>query len=634
MDHIISSAAKQLNRVRAVRLGPPGMIFERRSDGCFIARNPHPLDRYPEKITDRLVHWARAAPDRVFLAQRRGDQTWRTIRYAEFQANVRAIGQALLSRGLSVERPIVVLSGNDIEHALLMYAAMLVGIPYAPISPAYSLAVKEFSRLRGIVELLQPGMIFTDRLDVFGNALRAVSFCGAELVTSGDPSPLRATPFEVLSRAQATAAVDRANAAVNADTIAKILFTSGSTGVPKGVINTQRMLSSNQAMILSVLPCLADEPPLTVDWLPWHHTFGGNHNLGLILYNGGTLYIDEGRPLPGRFNATVKNLREIAPTIYFNVPRGYQELIAALRRDEELRQRFFNRIQVIFFAAASLSQTARNDLERLALETCGERIPMVSGFGSTETAPSSLCPVLQSGCSGYIGVPEPGVELKLVPSGNKLEARVRGPHVTPGYWKHNEMTAAAFDEEGFYRTGDALALLDRDHPEKGFIFDGRLAEDFKLSTGTWVSTGELRTSLVAHFCPYVQDAAITGHDRSEVGALIFPDYEACRRHARLPRGASDSEIASHSRVRALFRELLESFAAQSTGSSNRLTRILLMVSGPSLEAGEITDKGSLNQRLVLSHRAELVERLYEVHPPDRVIALHAACPDTEKQSGQ
>jgi len=611
---------------RPVRLGLPGLKIERRADGCILAEYPHPLGAYPEKLTDRLDYWAKIAPERVFLAQRVPaasgvERPWRTISYSDFRGKVRRIGQALLNRGLSAERPLMVLSGNDIEHALLLHAAMYVGVPYAPVSPAYSLSVKEFTRLSEIMRVVQPGMVFASNLPAFAPALSAAPLAGAELVSTLPCVDLPSIDFQDLAETPETASVDEANSGINGDTVAKILFTSGSTNVPKGVVNTQRMLCSNQAMILSMLPCFGDEPPVTVDWLPWHHTFGGNHNLGIFLNNGGTLYIDEGRPVPGGFGPTAENLREIATTVYFNVPKGYEELVAWMRKDDILRKQFFSRIKLIFYAAASLSQAVRDELERLAIETCGERIAMVSAFGSTETAPFALCPVKQSNIAGFIGLPSPGVQLKLVPSGEKLEALVRGPNITPGYWKQPELTRAAFDEEGYYRLGDAMAFLDPEHPEEGFVFDGRVVEDFKLSSGTWVNVGVLRTNFVGHCAPYVQDAAIAGHDRDDLAALIFPNIEACRQKAGLSAQLTTAEVVSHSDVRAHFRGLLSEFARKSTGTSNRIVRAILMTDRPSLEAGEITDKGSLNQRATLRQRASWVEELYAPQPADHVITI-------------
>lgn len=610
---------------RPVRLGSPGLIIERRRDGCILAESPHPLGAYPQKLTDRLELWARVAPERVFLAQRapypHDEKTWRTITYGDFRTRIRRIGQALLNRRLSVERPLVVLSGNDIEHALLMHAAMYVGVPYVPVSPAYCLLVKDFTRLAEIVKVVQPGLIYANKLGAFGHALNAISLTSVELVTS-QPCDLAATAFDELVETPDTVSVDDANSNVDGDTIAKILFTSGSTDVPKGVINTQRMLCSNQVTILGMLPCLADEPPVTVDWLPWHHTFGGNHNLGAFLYNGGTLYIDEGRPLPGGFGPTAKNLREIPTNIYFNVPKGYEELIAYLQNDESLRRQFFKRLKLIFYAAASLSQPVWDDLERLTMETCGERIAMLSAYGSTETAPFAMSPVKPSRTAGYVGLPGPGVQLKLVPTADKLEVRVRGPNVTLGYWKHPELTRAAFDDEGYYRMGDALAFLDPERPEEGFVFDGRVVEDFKLSTGTWVNVGILRSNFVGHCAPYVQDAALTGHDRDYVGALIFPNLTACREKASLPLELPASEVVTHPTVRMLLQELLNSFASGSSGSSTRIARAMLMADPPSLEVGEITDKGSLNQSATLRRRANVVEQLYAADAPRNVITIH------------
>lgn len=607
---------------RPVRLGSPGLAVERRQNGLVYVQNPNPLRTYPSRLSDRLDFWARVAPDRIFLAQRTHDQIWGAITYSEFHRSVRNVGQALLNRRLSVDRPVVVLSGNDIEHALLMHAAMYVGIPYAPVSPSYSLAVSEFTRLSEILNVLKPGLLFAKDLSEYDRALDSVGRTSAEIVTSGSASNLRATSFAELVNTPASSAVDEANTKVGHSTIAKILFTSGSTGHPKGVINTQEMLCSNQAMILSMLPFLEDEAPITVDWLPWHHTFGGNHNLGVILYNGGSLYIDEGKPIPGAYAATARNLREIATTLYFNVPRGYEELIICLRHDPQLRETFFSRINLIFYAAASLQQSLWDELERLAQETCGERITIISSFGSTETAPFAMCPVKQTKRAGYIGVPAPGVKLKLVPVGEKLEARIKGPNVTPGYWKDEALTRTVFDDEGFYCMRDALAFLDSEHPEEGFIFDGRVVEDFKLSSGTWVNVGLLRARFVEHCNPYVLDVAIAGHDRDYISALIFPNVEACRTITDLPPGASPREVVAHRAVRELFRQLLTDFATRNTGSSRRVACGMLMHDRPSLENGELTDKGSLNLLTTLRNRSALVDELYATPTTDRVIVVH------------
>jgi feruloyl-CoA synthase len=381
------------------------------------------------------------------------------------------------------------------------------------------------------------------------------------------------------------------------------------------VINTHGMLGSNQAMIAYILPFMAEQPPVLVDWLPWHHTFGGNHNVGLVLHNGGTLYIDEGRPVPGQFSASVKNLREVPTTVYLNVPRGYEELVKAMRTDEVLRTTFFSRLRVLFYAAAALSQHVQNELDELAVQTCGERLIMVTGLGATETAPMAICRTWDSRLSVAIGVPVPGVEAKLVPSGDKLEVRVKGPNVTPGYWRQDELTRHAFDEEGFYSFGDSVRFIDPDDVNAGFAFDGRLAEDFKLSTGTWVNVGSLRARILVHFAPLVRDAVITGHDRDEIGILGVPDVDACRALCQdLPSDAPVPLVLAHPAVAAWLAGRLASFAAAGAGSSRHIMRAMLLDEPPSLDALEVTDKGSLNQRAMLTRRASLVEELYAGSP--------------------
>jgi feruloyl-CoA synthase len=598
-----------LHPIREVRLGPSDVVLDRRPNGVIYVRSPHPLGPYPAKMTECLENWAAVAPDRTFLAERGSDGNWRRLTYAEARAQARRIAQSLVNRGLSAERPVAVLSANDLEHALIQFGSLYAGIPYAPISPAYSLVSTDFAKLRYIMSLLTPGMVFTQSGVRFSRALEAALPPDVELVVTADPLP-GATLFSDLLGSEPSASLEVAHARVDASTIAKILFTSGSTGMPKGVINTHRMWASNSEMARAYFAFVADEPPVIVDWLPWNHTFAGNADMGLILYNGGTLYLDRGKPAVGQFEETVRNLREIAPTLHLNVPRGFEMLVPYLRREPRLRRNFFSRLKVMYYAGAGLSQPVWDELERLAVETCGERILMLTGLGSTETAPHALF-ANEAGRAGMVGLPAPGVELKLVPNEGKLDARLRGPHITPGYWRQDELTRAAFDEEGFYKLGDALRFVDENNPQRGFMFDGRLAEDFKLATGTWVSVGPLRARVLSHFTPYVQDVAVAGHDRDYVAVLIFPDMSACRRIAAgCVASAEAAELLESAAVRSVFTTLLKEFARTATGSSNRIVSAILLDQPPSIDAHEVTDKGSLNQGAVLRNRAALVEELY------------------------
>src|SRR3984957_1166637 len=500
--------------LRPVKLGPPDVLIERRKDGAILMRSPHPLPAYPKNLTERLVHWAKAAPDRVFLAQRDATGAWRTVTYTQTLAAVRAIAASLLQRELSPERPIAILSGNDIEHALLGLAAMHVGIPYAPISVPYSLMSQDFGKLKSIIGILTPGLVFAANGAAFARAIVATVPADVEVVvTANPPTDRKTTSFTALAATSPNAAVETAHVKVGPDTIAKFLFTSGSTGQPKGVINTQLMLCANQSMISAGLPFIRDEPPVLVDWPPCNHTFGGNHDFGMVLDNGGSFYIDEGRPLPGAIEATVRNLRDIAPTIYLNVPKGFEMLLPFMRSDAMLRERFFSRLKVMFYAGASLAQHVRAELQDIGVATTGERIMFLSSLGSTETAPAAIACTWESEHAGNIGLPLPGLDLKLVPREGKLEARMKGPNITPGYWRAPKLTAEAFDDEGFYKIGDALKFADPANPAKGLLFEGRLAGDFKLATGTWVSVGPLRAAFIAHFAPLVRDVVLAGADR-------------------------------------------------------------------------------------------------------------------------
>jgi len=607
--------------LRPVRLGTFDPVIERGSNGVIHLRTAQVLAPYHDKLSEPLEHWAKAAPDRVFLGQRDADDRWRTLSYAQVLEKVKRIGAALLRRGLSADKPIAIISGNDIEHALLALAAIYVGIPYAPISPAYSLMSSDFGKLRAILDLLTPGLVFANDGGAFARAIYQTVPDSIELVVTRNPLGDRpCTMFADLLGEEDAAGAAAAQANVTPDTIAKFLFTSGSTGLPKGVINTHRMLCSNQAMLAAGFAFVADEPPVVVDWLPWSHTFGSNHNFNMVLVNGGSLYIDDGNPTPPGVPKTARNLREIAPTIYFNVPKGYEALVPFFRSDDALRRNFFSRLKVLFYAGAGLNQTTWDDLTRLAVETTGERIIFLSSLGSTETAPLALACCWDFDRPGNIGLPAPGVELKLVPNEGKLEARLRGPLITPGYWRQEHLTRDAFDEDGYYKLGDALKFADPDDAGKGLLFDGRIAEDFKLSTGTWTSVGPLRARFIDHFAPLVRDVVFAGPDRDFLTALVFPDIEACRKLCvGLAADAPASAVVEDAKVRAEFSERLKTLAAASPGASTRVERAILMAEPPSLDKGEMTDKGSINQRSVLANRSSLVDELYTSPLSSRVM---------------
>jgi feruloyl-CoA synthase len=613
--------AKERGEIRQARFGSCDVIVERKPEGTFYLRSPHPLAEYPANLTQRLDYWATEAPERIFFAERDDAGAWRSVSYAQTLDCVRRLGQALLDANLSPERPLVILSGNDIEHALLGLAALYVGIPYAPISPAYSLVSTDFAKLQHIIDLLTPGLGFAADGTLFARAIERVIPRNVGMVVARNAVPgSRMAAFSTLLQRTVTASVDAAHAKVGPATIGKILFTSGSTGQPKGVINLHRMLSSNQVMIRTSLAFLQDEPPVILDWAPWHHTAGGNHNVGLVLYNGGSFYIDAGKPTPNGIDATVRNLREIAPTWYFNVPKGYEALLPYLRSDKLLRKNFFSRLKVLFYAGAGLSQHIMDELEELAVATCGEQILILTSLGATETGPFALVRTWQSDVANNVGVPAAGLELKLAPVEGRLEARLRGPSITPGYWRQADLTANAFDEEGFYRLGDALKFADLADPGKGLLFDGRIAEDFKLATGTWVNVGILRAKFIHHCAPYVLDVVIAGADRSEIAALVVANAEACLALCSQPTGVSAPvELLRDEGVRRKFHSLLDGFARQSTGSSNRIARAILLEEPLSLDVGEVTDKGSINQRAVLQNRAQLIEEIYAAQPSSRVL---------------
>jgi feruloyl-CoA synthase len=608
-----------MNIVAASRREPPEALFatpdivaERRADGSIWLKSMTPLQPAARCIGDWLEHWARQVPEQIFLGERSGvDAPWTTVTHTDALRQVRSVGAWILAQSMSAQRPLVILSDNSIEHALFALGAMHVGVPVASISPAYSLMSKDFDKLKSMVTLLDPGAIYVSSLKTFAPALAAIKSLHTATVVSGDADSSDAISFRSIAVTPETAAVANAFAAIGPDTIAKFLFTSGSTGMPKAVINTQRMLTSSQqakAQTWSFLDS-AQRDLVILDWLPWSHTFGANHNFNLVLRNGGTLYIDGGKPAPGLFATSLANLRSVMPTVYFNVPRGFDMLIAALRDEEELRRRFFTEVKFVFYAGAALPQNLWDALEDLSIKTTGRAMPMVSAWGSTETSPLATDCHFQAERSGNIGVPIPGTELKLVLSGDKLEVRVRGPNVTPGYWKAPDLTAKAFDDDGFYLIGDAVTFADPDRPERGLFFDGRVAEDFKLTSGTWVSVGTLRVAGISALAPLAQDIVVTGHGGDHVRFLVFPNIAACRALAGLGDSASADDVIGSEKIRAAIAQGLARLKSQSGGSSTFATRAVLLAEPASVDGGEITDKGYINQRAVLTRRALAVAML-------------------------
>src|SRR5665213_552925 len=608
--------------LRPISFGDPAVTIDRRDDGTIYLRPKAALGEYPVRLTDRLHHWADVEPNRVFMAERDGGQGWRQITYAELLTASRHIASSLLARGLSAEKPIVILSGNSIDHALMAFGALYAGIPFCPVSPAYSLVSRDYGKLSYLMKLLTPGLVFADDAEKFAAALEANVSFGTEIAAAH--GALRGRDITTLASLVATPLHPRLDAvhdAIGPDTIAKFLLTSGSTGNPKAVVNTQAMICANQVMIRETMAFLKDEPPVIVDWLPWNHTFGGNHNIGLTLFSGGSMYLDDGKPMPGGIEETVRNLREVSPTVYFNVPKGYESLLPYLRDDAALRAKFFHRLHAMFFSGAALSPYVWNSLDELAVQETGFRVPVLTGLGATETAPFFMSVRPATSRSGHVGLPVSGNDAKLIPNNGKLEVRASGPNVTPGYWRQPELTKAAFDEEGFYKFGDALKFAISGDFDAGFDFDGRIAEDFKLASGTWVSVGPLRARFVAACAPMVRDVVIAGINRDEVSALVILDIDGCRLvNPALPPDDL-AAAASDPAIRDAFRDRLIKFLATSTGSSTRITRAVLIDTPLSIDRGEVTDKGSINQRAVLDHRDHLIDKLYSPTPTADVITL-------------
>ncbi|NML46274.1 feruloyl-CoA synthase [Ramlibacter sp. G-1-2-2] len=608
-------------RYRPMRFGVTRALLREGQGGTSYLRAEVPLDTtHARRMTDRLVHWAETKPSHVFMARRErladgrtGD--WRQVTYREALDAARRIGQALLDRGLSAERPVAILSENSIEHALLALGCLYAGIPHCPVSPAYSTISQDYDKLRHVLATLTPGLVFAADAARYGKAIAATVPADVEVVLGeGSLEGRKTTSFAELLATAPTQAVDAAMQATGPDTITKFLFTSGSTKAPKAVINTHGMWCANQMQMMQSMPLLGETSPVLVDWLPWNHTFGGNHNVGLVLYHGGTLYIDDGKPTAAGMAETLRNLREIAPTAYFNVPTGFEAIANAMKADPVLREKLLSRVGMFFYAGAALAQPVWDLLHEVQEAHCGERIVMGTGLGMTESSPFAIFITSPEVKSGYLGLPTPGVELKLVPVDGKIEVRYKGPNITRGYWRSPEATQEAFDDEGYFCTGDAVLWIDDADIHKGLKFDGRIAEDFKLATGTFVSVGPLRAKIIAAGAPHVQDAVVTGLNRNEVGALLYPT-PALRELAGLPAGAAMKDVVESAKVQAHFQQVVNTLAKQATGSANRVARLHLLHEPASIDKGEVTDKGSINQRAVLKHRDALVQAFHDGQLP-------------------
>ena len=589
-------------KFRALAFGVTTAVLRPGAAGSLYLQAEQALKPFPARMTDRLQHWATTTPERSFMARREklADGTtgnWRHISYADAWTQAQCIAQALINRNLSAERPVAILSENDLDHALLALGCMIAGVPFVPVSPAYSLVSQDFDKLRHVLRTTTPGLVFAADGTRYSKAITAAVGSGVEVVlATGQIESRSTTTLNSLLNTPVTEQVDAAIQATGPDTIVKFLFTSGSTRLPSAVINTQRMWCANQQQMTQSMPVLLDEPPVLVDWLPWNHTFGGNHNFGLVLFNGGTLYIDDGKPTAALMPETLRNLREIAPTVYFNVPTGFEAIANAMKADGALRRNLLSRVRMFFYAGAALAQPVWDSLYASSELEINERIAMTTGLGMTESAPFGLFVTSTHVKAGDLGIPTPGLQLKLVPVNGKIEVRYKGPNISPGYWRAPDATAEAFDEEGFFCTGDAVKWIDEGNIHAGLKFDGRIAEDFKLATGTFVSVGPLRAKIIAAGAPYVQDAVLTGINGHEVGALIFPTATGRLLHAEL--------AAAH------FQKLVNDLALTATGSATRIARLHVMHEPASIDKGEVTDKGSINQSAVLRHRSLLVHALH------------------------
>ena len=599
------------------------IAIERRPDGVIILKSRIPLQPYEKHIPASLAKWAKQAPERTWLAQRGGaDRQWRKVSYGEAKRIVDGLTQGLLDLGLAEGRPVTILSGNSIEHALMTQAAMQARLPAAPVSPAYSLMSQDHLKLKYLFDLIEPAVVMVQDGPTFEKALKALDLTGVTVVHVARPCEgIKSVSFADLAATPVTKAVEELIAKITPDTVGKLLFTSGSTGMPKAVINTQEMMCANAAMMMQVRPRDPDGPVATVlDWMPWNHTMGGNAAFHPVLVDGGTLYIDDGRPMPGQLEETIRNLREVSPTYYANVPAGYAALAAAMEKDDALCRSFFKNLGIMAYGGARLPDDLYDRMQALAVKTTGERIVFYTGWGSTETAPTSTGTYWDTERVGLIGLPFPGVELKLVPCGAKYELRLRGVNVTPGYFGQPDLTKKMFDEEGFYCIGDAGVFVDEKDPLQGIIFAGRVVEDFKLTTGTFVHVGSLRTDAIAAATPVVHDALVAGQDREFIGLLAWPNLHACRQVVGNP-DATFEDVIRHPEIVACLKRGLEAHNASATGSSMRIARAMLMAEPPSIDGNELTDKGYINQRAGLERRAALVERLYADKPGDDVIVL-------------
>lgn len=603
---------------RAAAFWDPDINVRKAPGDVLYVEQKTPLPAYPNRITEPLLEWAEKVPDQTLFAERDTENTWRRLTYRDAVKTIQSLGQFLLDSGLSPERPLAILSGNDLDHASLALAATHVGIPYAAISPAYSLISKDFERLKEVFASINPGMIFAADAEIFASAIAAVAQSDTKLLFSkgaGDQSE----DFQNALATKATPDVDRAFDQITPDSVAKFLFTSGSTGSPKPVINTHKMICSNQIMTRETFSYFKDEPPMLLDWSPWHHTAGGNKLFFIPIFNGGTLYIDDGKPTTRDIGKTIRNLREVSPNWYFNVPKGFEALLPYLEADQALCENLFKDLKMIWYAGAGMAQHTWDALEQLAVKTTGQRVIIGTGLGATETAPVALMCTWPQDEAGNVGLPCSGVSLKLVPMEGKLDARVKGDNITPGYWKLPELTQDAFDEEGYYRFGDALRFADPDDISAGFVFDGRTAENFKLDTGTWVSTGALRTAFINHFGDIVRNVAIAGMDMPYLSALVFPDPELLRKLCAAEVDTPMAKLCTHGAAQKHFTNELQELAKHNTGSSTLIRRIILMDVPPSMETGELTDKGSINQRAIIRNRANVVDELYA--GSDRVISI-------------